>query len=283
MTYPGQQYAPQYPGAPAPQQPAMPAIERPALGAPSGGSGINLSPRNLLGRACLMIVHRVDLNAEHLGKRRPSFIGDIYVIDGDGPVIYGDKQGDAPSPPTHRMELPAFFPGVLMSGGWVDRIAQYAGTGRPVGGRWRLGDKVTNGNKAIMFVSLGGDLDPRAAEGAAIGERLIDLLVAHRSGQWTPPEPVSLIPTAAVTGVVPAGTSSMPQVNYGPPIVIHQTPGLPSLPQVPKLPAEPPAPEGWHPKLAEAGWTTEQWAGAYPGMDAATRGQWLNYALQPTH
>jgi len=262
-----------YPG----QQPAAP--ERPTLKAPVAGNSIPLNPRNLMGRACIFIVHSVDLNAVHLGKRRPSSISDIYVIDGEGPIIYGDRQGDSPNPPTHKVEVPAFFSSVLMSGTWVDHIAPYVGTNQPVAGRWRLGDRVTNGNRAIMFVKLGGDLDPRAAEGAAVGDRLIDLLVAHRAGQWTPPEPVSLIAPAPTSGA--PGIPQHPQVHYGPP---SATPSLPQAPTLPKPPALPTAaPEGWLPGLATLGWTPDQWAQHYPSMSQADRDQWAAAALQPTH
>lgn len=277
MTYPGQQA---YPGVPGMPQTA----ERPTLASPAGG-GEGLSPRNLIGRACLMIVRTYDANAQYGGNRRPTVTADVYVLDG-GPLSYGDQQRPAVTPPTMQVQTPAFFSNVIMSGGWADRVGQHAGTNQPIGGRWRYGDRNDKGNPAIMFVELGGDLDPQKAHGPAVADALIDLLMAHRgagnSGKrpdqpnpfgesWTPPTPVSLIPqNGAPVGAYPGATPAGATVNYGPP----KLPGAPSLPgAAPALPQAPVNP-GWDPRLTQFGWSAEQWAGLYPGMSQSDREQW---------
>lgn len=268
MTYPGQ-----YPGM-APTAPQMPT----GLAAPTGG-GESLSPRNLIGRACALIVRRYDPNAEYGGNRRPSVMVDIYVIDGDGPVLYGDKQRPVVTPPTMSMALPAFFSNVIMSGGWADHVGQYAGTDQPVGGRWRYGDRTDKGSPAIMFVELGGDLDTNKPAAGAATTALLDLIKAHRSGQWTPPQPVPLMPAngAPAPGMM-SGTA--PQVNYGPPPTAPTLPQAPSLPAAPTLPAAPVMPEGWAEGLRGHGWTPEVWAQHYPAMPPDQRAQWAALAAQ---
>lgn len=266
MTYPG-------------TTPAMPQAERPTLAGPTGG-GDSVAMRNLDGRTVMLIVTGHNPNDTYEGDPRPSITADLYVLDG-GPLTYGDRVRPAVTPPTKSVSTPAYFVGVKLTGPVVDSAKAYVGTNQPVGGRVVRGTKGQKGNPPWLLVNLGTELDPRRAEAGQLSEQLIDLLVAHRSRQWTPPTPTDLIqsgpPQAAPTGYAPTQ-----QVHYGPPMPPQQptAPSLPQVPQLPKLPPAAPVNEGWNSKLEQFGWTAESWQQAYPTMPGDQRTQWAALAGQ---
>jgi len=227
----------------------------------------------------MMIVHSYDPTAKYptSDKANGSVVVDLYVLDG-GPLQYGDKQRPAVTPATHEIQTPAFFRGITMSGEVSKTTGSYAGTQQPVGGRFVIGTKVAPGNNAAnLFTPLGSSLDPRAAEAGVLTEQLIDLLVAHRSGQFTPPEPHELTPAGPPPGAYPAypGATSQPaypqapaqqpQVSYGPP---PPAPAMPTTPPPP--PAAPPAPL----PRPQAFPSDAEWQNAWTVLSEADRAAW---------
>ena len=247
MTYP------QYPGAPA---------QGVTLADPLGGGGGGVHWRNVEGRTCAVIVHTYNPNAIGFeGKgTAPSVTYDMYILDGPAPLTYGETE-KPPTPPTKRIDqIPAFVTGCISSHQTIaPNLAPYAGTSQPVVGRVVRG---TQGNRPWMFVALGSPLDTRAGEAPALRQAMIDLIVRHRSQQWTPPAPADLSPAQQSNGAAypqyPGGQPT-PQVQYGPPPT--QYPSLPQ-PSVAPIPSPP------------QGWTVDLWAQAYPAMDEATRSAW---------
>lgn len=261
MTYPGQYPAhPGYPGSPTPPAPQGPAPV--TLADPVTMAGQKTPQgRNLVNRTVALVIHAYDPTNTYPGdtKPRPRITADVYVLDGPVPLTFGEGERP-PSPPTHRVDvMPAFFPGCWLTGTVADNGPTFVGTNRPLAGRF------VQGEKALLFVRLGHDkLDPRAAEAPQLREALINLITAHRSGQWTPPAAVEInggqqpgAPTYAYPGqAAPAGP-----VNYG-------APGVPQLPGVPALP-QPPAAPYW-----PQGWTRELWDQHAPTMTPDVRAQW---------
>lgn len=258
MTYPGQ-----------PQAPALNIVDPIKAG---GGP----ATRNLMGRTCAIICDSYNPNNKFPGddKPNPQAICTIYVLDG-GPLTYGEGERP-PTPATHRCEIPAVFTGAFLNGPVATAVGGYAGTGSVVFGRF------VQGKTARLFVALGSELDGRAAEAGQLHAALTQLIVAHRSGQWTAPKPVELnaAPQAApgAYGIpqAPAMAPSVPQVpqvNYG------QAPAVPQVPSVPQVPQAPARPWPWGANTNPGnGWTPQVWADNADKMSESDYQHWRSTA-----
>lgn len=185
---------------------------------PSGFGGLFARPRHLEGRVVVYIPKRADNNAKGIDgsvKATPNIHGDLLVIDGPSPLLFGDKLasgGAVERPCTHSVTVPAFFANVIVGEQEVSKALARAVP--PMGNGLMVGVIVrgTKGNRPYLLQTLEND-DPRRAFARQVYE-------AWRNKQWTPPEFVEIAPTPGSmaqgqTQNVSAGQWSQPQSMGG--------------------------------------------------------------------
>ena len=234
----------------------------PVFADPGRSGGAQPRGRNLVGRTCVWQVTSVDRNAKGLaGEKKTNVYANLMVLDG-GPLEYGDNQSHDPSeqrPATHRVDTPAYFPGVIigeseMVRALADLDPTFAQNSLCLG----VVVRGTTGNFPFMITKVGMNLDktprPDAAERT---RRAASFWAAFTAGTWTPPVPVEIRPSA------PQGTMAQ---YVSTPVVETQTPPQFSQGQQP-APAVDPAYAAWlasqRPSVppAPAGWPVETWKG----------------------
>jgi hypothetical protein len=205
--------APQFPPsyAPNPNVPTAPPapqnVAELGFSDPSGGVA-NPTARHLDGRTIVIVPKRVDEQAKYQGQDRPTAYFDLYVVDG-GPIMYGDSEDRAnPRPFTHTIETPAYFADA-MSGNvlFVNEVKSKIGpNGQPTGMALGVVQRGTRGNKPWLLTRCEKDVDGNERPGGeARRQAAMQLVFAHRSGEWQPPR---------ATPLAQAQTPSVPQVAY---------------------------------------------------------------------
>jgi len=227
----GQQYMQpgaqqQWPANPAPpgmpqqpvQQQSAPLGQAPSWDDaedPSAFGGLFARPRHLEGRVVIYIPKRADNNAKGIdgnAKATPNIHGDLIVVDGPSPLLFGDKLasgGVVERPCTHSVTVPAFFANVIVGEQEVSKALARAVP--PMGNGLMVGVIVrgTKGNRPYLLQTLEND-DPRRAFARQVYE-------AWRNKQWTPPEFVEIAPTPSAMAQqnIGAGQWSQPQSMGG--------------------------------------------------------------------
>jgi hypothetical protein len=254
--------APQFPPsyAPNPNVPAAPPVPQNVaelgFSDPSGGVA-NPTARHLDGRTIVIVPKRVDEQAKYQGQDRPTAYFDMYVVDG-GPIMYGDSEDRAnPRPFTHTIETPAYFADA-MSGNvlFVNEVKSKIGpNGQPTGMALGVVQRGTRGNKPWLLTRCEKDVDGNERPGGEARRRAaMQLVFAHRSGEWQPPRatPLAQAATPPVAPVqytpqqygAPAGYVNVPSPQFAqvaPGVQTNVTPAS-AVPAPPT--GYPPAP-GW--------------------------------------
>ena len=177
-------------------QPAAPAATMPSWDNaedPSGFGGLFARPRHLVGRVVIYIPKRVDNNAKGMdgnAKATPNVHGDLIVVDGPSPLLFGDKLkqgGVVERPNTHSVTVPAFFANVIV--GEQEVAKALARAVPPMGNGLMVGviTRGTQGNNPFLLQTLEMN-DPRRAFARQVYE-------AYANKTWTPPEFVEIAPT----------------------------------------------------------------------------------------
>lgn len=276
------QNAPAVPNGPAPgaqqgfAQQAAPSFDD--AEDPSAFGGLFARPRHLEGRVVVYIPKRVDNNAKGIdgsAKSTPNIHGDLLVIDGPSPLLFGDKLasgGAIERPCTHSVTVPAFFANVIVGEQEVSKALARAVP--PMGNGLMVGVIVrgTKGNRPYLLQTLEND-DPRRAFARQVYE-------AWRNKQWTPPEFVEIAPTpgSAAQQMPGAGQWSQPQSMGGQVQQWQQQPqtvasgGQMAQPaqwqQAQPFGQQQPAQQAQPTDLGQGGFGSEQWRQPAPGWDA---------------
>lgn len=204
-----QQFSQQQPAQPAPNSGGNFAPEWDSAEDPGGFGGLFARPRHLVGRVVVYIPKRADNNAKGMdgnAKKTPNIHGDLLVIDGPSPLLFGDKLkqgGIVERPNTHSVTVPAFFPDVIVGEQEVSKALARAVP--PMGNGLMVGVIVrgTQGNNPYLLQTLESD-DPRRAFARQVYE-------AWRNKTWTPPEFVEIAPAPGSMAQPPQTPGAAPQ------------------------------------------------------------------------